>query len=124
VAEAASQVQAAGTIGEVDPMVRDMVRSRYEALKSDLDKLRGDLSNLMEGVVHSSRDSAVRAKEGTVAAARRGWGQVTSSVGAVRERGREAVEGVERQVARRPFVCLATVFGIGLILGALIRLRR
>ena len=96
------------------------VADDYEALREDLKHLRADVAALAETVVTTSRDRARAAKESAVDQARHRLEQISSQAHAARVRGMEVVDTVEREVAGHPFRSVAAVFGVGMVLGAIL----
>ncbi|MFN3232259.1 MAG: YqjD family protein [Alphaproteobacteria bacterium] len=73
------------------------------AVKQDLSALRKDLEALVKSV---SANAADKSKE---------------TVGVVRDKGREGVETLAKQVEERPIASIAASFGVGLLIGCLVR---
>jgi len=84
----------------------------YEDLKSEVDALRKDV----QAVTQTMRDLATSQ---TKAARER----VRQQAHEARERGEEALESVGPAIAERPFTSVATAFGVGLLVGALLNRR-
>jgi ElaB/YqjD/DUF883 family membrane-anchored ribosome-binding protein len=98
-------------------MAPENVTKDYETLREDIKKLRSDLSALADALVISGKQRAQATKESAVDEARRRLEQISSQTHAVCDRGREAVETVERQVAEHLCKSLTIVFGTGLLVG-------
>ena len=73
------------------------------AVKQDLSALRKDLEALVKSV---SGNAADKSKE---------------TVGAVKDKSREGVEALSKQVEERPLSSIAASFGVGLLIGCLVR---
>ena len=80
-----------------------------DELRADIDRLKSDVSSLMETLgkaAEHGKDEGLRA----LAAARlRAQAQAE-----------EGLETVERQIAERPFISVAIAFGAGLLIGKLL----
>ena len=98
-------------------MAPENVTKDYETLREDMKKLRSDVSALADALVSSGKKHAQATKESAVDEARRRLEQISSQTHAVCDRGREAVDTVERQVAAHPCKSLTIVFGTGLLVG-------
>jgi len=95
-----------------EPMTRE-----YDALREDLKTLRSDVAALAEAMVAGGKQRAQSAKDSAVEQARRRLEEIASRTQAACDRGREAVETVERQVVEHPGKSLGIVFSAGIFLG-------
>jgi len=102
-------------------MAQRTVKDDYQALRDDLQQLRGDLSALANSVVTSGKTRASETKQSAVANARERLERLASQAGEVRNRGLEAVENVEREVAGHPWRSVLTVFGVGVFVGMVLK---
>ena len=85
----------------------------YEDLRTEVDTLRKDLQSvtqtLRELVTSEGRAARERVRETTAEA---------------QAKGRETVESIGPAIAERPFTSVATAFGVGLMIGALLNRRQ
>ena len=84
-----------------------------DAVKADIKKLREDIVALSESVRENLNDDANR-----IAGDARDAAERTAT--AARDKVREGVDSVGRQVEERPVASLAVAFGIGLLIGKLL----
>lgn len=85
----------------------------YEDLRTEVDNLRKDV----QAVTQTIRDLA--ASETRAAQER-----VRQRASEVRDKGKEALDSVAPAIAERPFTSVATAFGVGLVIGALLNRRQ
>lgn len=83
-----------------------------DAIKSDLDALRKDLSNALETIKGSARSRA----ESEIDALQKRLNSIASDV---QTTGRESLRAVEGQIGDKPLVSVAVAFAVGLMLGKL-----
>jgi ElaB/YqjD/DUF883 family membrane-anchored ribosome-binding protein len=79
-------------------------------LQDDLNQLREDLSNLRQDVTSMAGD--------VFGVAREGFSGATENL---RAKGGEVAEKLEEQIQEHPLATVGIAFGIGLLVGALIR---
>jgi ElaB/YqjD/DUF883 family membrane-anchored ribosome-binding protein len=100
-------------------MERDL-QDQLDALKTDLTNLRSDL----KGAVTMIKDMGTRGVEVAKAAlegeAKQLREEFRDSVDQARERGRDSLASLERQIEQNPYMSLISAFGIGLLLGTLL----
>ena len=101
-------------------MATKTVSENYEALREDLNNHRADVAALTESLVETGKGRATAARQSAVAEARQRLEQLSERVQAAREQGRETVERIERQVAANPWRSIATIFGVGLLVGMIV----
>lgn len=82
------------------------LRGEIDRLKADLQRLRHELSGLTDDAVHAAKRGATEAKD-----------RVTEGARSAAAMGRDSMEAVEEQVAAHPFMSLATVFAVGMVVG-------
>ncbi len=83
-----------------------LLRREIDRLRSDMDRLRNDMSSLAEDALRAVRTGAAQAKE-----------RIGRNAHATAEKGREAVDALENQVAQHPLVSLGSALAVGLIVG-------
>lgn len=81
-----------------------------EAIKKDLEQLRRDLGALTEAFKRSSQQ---RAQEGAE--------QARERFNAVRQQAEGQAEEIGSQIKQRPFTSVLAAFGVGLVIGKIIR---
>jgi len=98
-------------------------RSKGEVsdLHDDLDNLKDDLANLREDFGELVRDfiSAGRSRVGDVRRAMRG--EVMGQVERLRSHQAEAASSIQRQFESHPLLTVGAAFGMGLVLGLMLR---
>ncbi len=82
------------------------LHNEVEALKQDLLRVRNDLKTIGEDLFERGKASAKAAKQ------------------AVGQRMDSSLETVQNCVEERPMTCVLTAFGVGLLVGGLLSLRR
>jgi ElaB/YqjD/DUF883 family membrane-anchored ribosome-binding protein len=82
------------------------LRRDFDRLKADLRDVRSDLSDLTADAVRTAKAGAAEAKH-----------RIDQTVKAASAKGKESVEAVEEQIAAHPFMSLAAVFGVGMLVG-------
>jgi ElaB/YqjD/DUF883 family membrane-anchored ribosome-binding protein len=88
-----------------------------QGIKQDVDQLRDDLGKLKKDVAGTARDLAGAARSG----AREAGAYVTDAMDTARERGEETLDSAREAIRENPFAATAIAFGVGVLLGALIR---
>ncbi len=103
-------------------MTEDPIRKELDALKKDLAQLRTDIAGLTDAVktvagerVGNTRDQARERVQG----ARE---EIERKLDELLAQGREAVDGVEQQIAQHPGSSILTAFGLGFIIARLLDL--
>lgn len=86
-------------------------------VRQDVDQLRDDLGKLKKDVTGTARDLAGAARSG----AREAGAYVSDAVEAAKERGGETMDSAREAIRENPFAATAIAFGVGVLLGALIR---
>ena len=79
-------------------------------LQDDISQLRDDLSQLRQDVSSLANDILGAAREG-----------VSGAVDTAKKRGLEMADSLEEQIVDHPLASVATAFGIGLLVGAILR---
>ena len=101
-------------------MAEDNIRKEFEELKTDFDKLRGDIAGLVDALRDAGMDRAAEAKAdlGEQYSAQRE--KLRAALNRARARGDEAVDDLEQGIAEHPLSSLAMAFGLGFIIAKLI----
>jgi ElaB/YqjD/DUF883 family membrane-anchored ribosome-binding protein len=92
----------------------------FEALRSDLGKVRADLAGVVEALKDSGKARAEAAKDSLGELLGRFQEEFREALGVAREKGRSSVETVEHQMEQRPLLSLFAAFGAGLLLGKIL----
>lgn len=90
----------------------------FNEVKKDIDELRSDLAALGKDVKQLLKDGVVREAASTLGALQEG---AESALASVAEQGRGAVSSMEASLKRRPLESLLVAFGVGVLLGNIIR---
>lgn len=90
-------------------MAADGSNKAVEDLRADMDKLKADMSSLVETL-------GKLASDGTQEGARR-VREARERVGAQAE---QSMQAVEAQIAERPFISVLAAFGVGMVIGRLL----
>lgn len=99
---------------ENDPMRASEIQDDLESLKDDLANLRDDLGELMKSVISAGRGRAEDVRD-------RLQEQLKDRVERISRRGEETVDTVQHQLESHPMIAIGSAFGLGLVLGALMR---
>lgn len=78
-------------------------------LKADIEKLKSDMSSLMETIGRIADDGRAESRRRVREAGERVVGQTE-----------ESLHAVETQIAERPFVSILAAFGVGMVIGRLL----
>jgi len=89
------------------------------ALREEVDRLRADVSALRENLSHLTKDAARAAKAGVYEAKT----HLSDAAAAAADKGRQAAGALEQKVEENPLVSVGIAFGVGLLVGALLRAR-
>ena len=101
------------------PNVASVSKEEIGELRRDLDRLKSDLSNVRSDLSHLSGDAFRTARAGATEARNR----IEQGVRTAGAKTRESVEAAEHQVAEHPFIALASVFAVGIMVGFGLRQR-
>ena len=101
-------------------MAPKTVTEDYESLRKDLKRLRSDVATLAQSLTATGTGRARAVKDSAVEEARRRLDELSNRARAVQERGMEAIESVERQVAGNPWKSVGVVFGVGMLMGVIL----
>jgi ElaB/YqjD/DUF883 family membrane-anchored ribosome-binding protein len=88
-----------------------------QGLKKDVNQLRDDLGRLGRDVGGTARDIAEAARSGV----REAGEYVREAADVVRERGMEGMDQTRETIRRNPLASVGIAFGVGVLLGAVIR---
>jgi|KBSSwiStaDraftv2_1062776.scaffolds.fasta_scaffold928704_3 ElaB/YqjD/DUF883 family membrane-anchored ribosome-binding protein len=97
------------------------LRRDIDALKDDISTLKVDLVAAMRDMVDAGKSEAGDAKERLESAVRDRLDKLGDTAKEAAARGRRAVESAERYVEDNPLQSLAVAFGVGVLLGAVLR---
>ncbi|QNN24814.1 DUF883 family protein [Planctomycetales bacterium ZRK34] len=95
--------------------------NNVETLRSELKTLREDVGELVQTVVGMARDGATDTKQAAAHELEHRLAQLEHAYGVARKQGKQAVETAQQTVEAHPLVTLATAFGIGALIGHLMR---
>lgn len=104
-----------------------MTRQTHEAdnnldtLRSELKTLREDVGELVQTVVGMAKDGAAGTKQYAAHELEHRLAQLEHAYGVARKQGKQAIETAQHTVEAHPLMTLATAFGIGALIGHLMR---
>ena len=84
--------------------------NQSKTLQDDISQLRDDLSQLRQDVSSLAGDILGAAREG-----------VSGAVDDAKKRGMEITDSIEEQIVEHPLASVGIAFGVGLVVGAIIR---
>ncbi|HYW93016.1 MAG TPA: hypothetical protein VFA95_11270 [Gammaproteobacteria bacterium] len=93
-------------------MAEDL-HKEFEALKADVARLRGDISDLAGAVRHAGEESGRQAYAKARQAGEQAWHQAS-----------EAEQAAAHEIAERPVASVLTAFGVGFLVGLILDRRR
>lgn len=85
----------------------------YDELRSEVDTLRKDLQSVTQTIRELAASESRAARE-----------RLRQSATEAQAKGREAIESVGPAIGEHPFTSVATAFGVGLVVGALLNRRQ
>jgi ElaB/YqjD/DUF883 family membrane-anchored ribosome-binding protein len=92
-----------------------------QSIKEDLLRLKDDVSSLTRNLVSAGRSGASDVGGRLSGMARERIDQLSDSFGDVGERGKKMLDAAQHQVEENPLVSVGIAFGVGLLLGSIIR---
>jgi len=99
----------------------EKMNSDVDALRDDLNALRSDLAQLAQHVRTLTSDSAAEAKANAGARLDDLGRRIEEAVADLQQQGERSSAMLRQNVQDRPLVSVLTAFGIGLLLGRLIK---
>ncbi len=97
------------------------LRRDMDAIKDDLTSLKTDLVSAMRDLVEAGKSEAGDAKAKIEEALHEKLERLNSAAHGVADRGRRVAQGAQHFVEEKPFQSIAIAFGVGLLLGAVLR---
>jgi ElaB/YqjD/DUF883 family membrane-anchored ribosome-binding protein len=103
------------------------VSVEMEALKADVSKLSNDLREMLHTVGTQGKEKLIENKKRLESALKTLKGQAQEKFEDAREyiceHGQEAMEKSRKQIKEKPLTAVGIAFGVGILLGALLRRR-
>lgn len=96
-------------------------RRDIDALKDDLSLLKADLVAAMRDLVEAGKAQSGEARDQLQAALQEKLDRLNDAANNLAGRGRRAAETAGRYVEEKPLQSLAIAFGVGLLVGAVLR---
>jgi len=96
------------------------IEQQVEELKSDMAKLRGDLSGILQTLLEAGKSEAGEVKEQMEAKAMEQLETLKGAVQATRDRGQRAVEQLGHRVEQNPMLSVLGALGVGFMLGVVL----
>lgn len=100
-------------------MSNDQVREEMDALRTDLAKLRKDISGLSEAVQTAAGAKLKHTKEQVTDSTKQAWEDVSARLEELLGEGKQTVDKLEGRVAEHPAASLLAAFGIGFVIAKL-----
>ena len=97
------------------------LRRDVDAIKDDISALREDVVAAMRDMVEYGRSEAGDTRERLETAVRDRLDRLGEAARVIAARGKRAVDSAERYVEDNPVQSLAIAFGVGVLLGAVLR---
>ena len=97
------------------------LRQDVDAIKGDLAALKTDLVAAMRDLVEAGKTGAGEVRDKLEEAVQERLRRVGDAAHSVADRGRKAADNVNRYVEEKPLQSLAMAFGVGLLLGVVLR---
>jgi len=97
------------------------LRRDVDAIKDDLTSLKTDLVSAMRDLVEAGKSGAGEAREKIEESLHEKLDKLNAAAGEVADRGRRAARSAQHFVEEKPIQSLAVAFGVGLLLGAVLR---
>ncbi len=92
--------------------------ARTEAvLREEIDRLREDVTVLRDNLTNLTKDAARAAKAGMFEAK----SHLSDAAHTAADKGKQAAHAIEQKVEDNPLVSIGIAFGVGLLVGALLR---
>ena len=97
------------------------LRHDVDAIKDDIALLKTDLVAAMRDLVEAGKSQAGEARAKIEDSINEKLDKLNAAAGNVADRGRRAAKSAQHFVEERPFQSLAMAFGVGLLVGAVLR---
>jgi ElaB/YqjD/DUF883 family membrane-anchored ribosome-binding protein len=97
------------------------LRDDVDAIKDDIAALKMDLSAAMRDLIEVGKNEAGEKKAQIEDAIRARLDRLNDAAHNVADRGRRVVEGTQHYIEEKPFQSIAIAFGVGILLGAVLR---
>ncbi len=95
----------------------------FQNLRVDMNKLRSDLADVAQALVEAGKTEAADAKARLQALAQQRLEDVRRAMDVARDRSQKASDVLKQQVEENPLVSVGLAFGVGMLLGALMKRR-
>lgn len=96
------------------------VSDEFDTLKSDVAKLRSDLSTTTKKLIDVGKDQTGEAKEIAKIEAAKLLSELEDAVDESKQKGKRALESVEDKIIEKPLLSLLVAFVIGLLIGKVV----
>jgi len=97
------------------------IQEDLQTIREDFGRLRADIADAMHTVMEASKSSAGEARDRLEREADQRLKQLRDVARETRDQGARGVHAVESKVEERPLLSMVTAFGVGLIIGKLIK---
>jgi len=87
------------------------------ALREEIERLRADVTTLRDNLSHLTKDAGRAAKAGVYEAK----AHLSEAAHTATEKGKQAAHAIEQKVEDNPLISVGIAFGVGLLVGALLR---
>ncbi|HKJ74623.1 MAG TPA: hypothetical protein VKA19_10945 [Alphaproteobacteria bacterium] len=102
----------------------DDLRKEFDTLKADVNKLRGDVSELVDILKELGTEKTTSAKASVDEELARQREKLRATLTDARTRGRKAAESMEGEIAEHPMSSLIAAFGLGFVIAKLLEIGR
>jgi len=100
-------------------MADEGLHNDLEQLKTDMAKLRADLSAIGDGVKKMGTEAVGATQAKVKSAAQDALDEFQNKLNEAKSQGQKAVHDLEREIKEKPLTSLAVAFGIGFVLSKL-----
>lgn len=109
--------------GAMETPPRSQLGQGWDNLKSDLGRIRDDLSEIAQALMDASKSEMSETRERLQSMAQQRLETVRSALESAKGQGKSTTEMLQRTIEERPLVSIAVAFGVGMMLGSLMNRR-
>jgi len=102
-------------------MSEHVLRRDVDAIQADIASLKTDLATTLQDLVDAGRTQGSEARERLEAAVRARIDRLNDAAQRLGERGERVAANARKTIEDRPFESVAVAFGVGLLIGAILR---
>jgi len=101
-------------------MAEEGLQKELEQLKTDINKLRADLSTIGEGVRKMGTEAVGATQAKVKSVAQDALDEFQNKLNEAKSQGQKVVHDLEREIKEKPLTSLAVAFGVGFLLSKLL----